>query len=358
MICTFPILLALLLSQKSDCLDLIIRKIIGRPPSASEIDGWFKEVSDVDRLSAFCGLSMRRAPAERTNPVYEQAAARSLRRRSEVMAYRIQEELSLPGYPVFWTLTVDPEHEHIIAPRREEFKLWLRKVRRRFGNFTYCCVVERGAEGRLHYHCLFRFDDLSRCTCPNWNRPRGNQQEIPEMRGFWPYGLSNPVAVRYNPADSYGQLGWRWPRGQKTGAPQAVALYMAKYLTKATYEVNGCRTKMSRNFGLHRLQLTLPEIVQVLHNLPQRAIQRLPLTAAPPISIMRRISARSAFGNLPRLPLPPMRTGSVAQAAQTLAMARSIRMSAGDSLTAGPGFEGCLNPYRRTIMPVSIGAIT
>ena len=249
---------------KSRLARLDYKELIGLPsslPSPSEIDEWYKEVADVDRLSAFCGIPMHRAPSLKSNEVYKQAAARGLTRRAEQMAFRIQEELTKPGYPVFWTLTVDPEHEHIIAPRREEFKVWLRKVRRHFGTFSYCCVVERGAEGRLHYHCLFRFDDLSRLTDPNWNRPAGKQAEIPELRGFWPYGLSNPVAVRYNPADSYGRLGWRWPRGRKSGSPQAVALYMAKYLTKATDEVDGCRTKMSRNFGLQRLQMTLPDMV-------------------------------------------------------------------------------------------------
>lgn len=328
------------------------------------LDAWYKEVSDADRLSAFAGVPMARERAAGQSVVYRRAALNALSARGQELAFRIQEALLDGGYPVFWTLTVDPEHEHIIAPRRDEFRLWLRQLRKRFGDFQYCCVVERGGLGRLHYHSLFIFADLSCCTDPNALIPGGKRLEIPQLRGFWPYGLSNPVAVRYSPTDVYGRLGWRWPKGRKTGAPVAVALYMAKYLTKSTDEVNGCRTKMSRNFGLRRLMEMSPShALLILLGDPDPFLQHLVsqgvnLSARPPLSIMKRFAAQKLFGALPRLPLPVMKTGSVSLAAQRLARAKSTPMSAGDSINPGAGFKNCLDPYRQPISSVEMGAIT
>lgn len=324
----------------------------------SLLNKWYSQVRDRDSLNAWCGYDVSRSRSSFQSIIFRRAAQSSLRARKEELVYRIQERLVLGGYPVFWTLTVDPEHEHIIAPRRDEFRFWLRKVRRRFGNFDYCCIVERGAEGRLHYHCLFVFDDLSSCTCPNHMTPNGSREEIPEMRGFWPFGLSNPVAVRYSPADVYGLLGWRWPKGRKTGSPVAVALYMAKYVTKPTDEVNGCRSKMTRGFGLHRLNLmTEMEALSILLGDPQPFLNRVKLTSEPPLSIMKRCAARKLFAQEPRLPLPGMRAGSVVLAAKTLAMAKSTPMNAGDSANLGDGFKGCLNQYRTPTQGLHIGAI-
>lgn len=327
------------------------------PPSL--VHQWFNEVKDTEALSLFAGYDMSRAPAEKQSKVYARAAVRAREVRRSALAYRIEEELTRPGvYPVFWTLTVDPQHEYIIAPGRREFEIWLRKVRRRFGAFRYCCVVERGAEGRLHYHALFIFDDLSHCSDPNGYRPNGSLQEIPEMRGFWPYGLSNPVAVRYSPVDVYGLLGWRWPLGQKSGAPVAVALYQSKYITKATEEVDGCRTKQTRGFGLHKLRLmTQEEALLILQGDPDKFLSRVWTVAKPPAALLTSTAARMLFGDLPRLPLPEMKRGSVSEANDRVTARQSIPMNAGDSIAPLVGSNPEWDRYRQNWSSVRIGKI-
>lgn len=321
-------------------------------------DQWFKQVRDREAVEAWVGMSLSRSASGKQSKIYRRAAQSALNSRASGLAWRIQEELLRPSvYPVFWTLTVDPQHEYVIEPRRDEFKLWVRSLVRRFGPLKYCCVVERGSLGRLHFHSLFLFSQANLFSDPNHLRP-GNRAEIPELRGQWPYGLSNPVAIRYSPTDVYGRLGWRWPVGRKTGAPQAVALYMAKYLTKATSEVNGCRTKMTRGFGLTRLgAMTISQAMLILSGDSMSFINAHSWTQKPPLALLRKAAAKKLFGGSPRLPLPQMRSGSVAQAALTLAMAKSTPMNAGDSLNPSRGFEGELDQFKTRMEPVHIGGI-
>lgn len=324
-----------------------------------ESDAWYKQVRDREAIETWTGVPFARDASEVKNAVYRKASLNSLNVRASELSWRIQEALSDNVFPVFWTLTVDPDHEYVISRGRSEFYNFVKMVRRRFGDFEYCCVVERGALGRLHYHSLFLFSDLSQCTDPNFGRPDGNRAEIPELRGLWPYGLSNPVAVRYSPTDVFGRLGWRWPRGRQTGAPQAVALYMAKYLTKATDEVNGCRTKMSRGFGLKRLaQMNQSEALLILLGSPEMFLSRLTWASRPPKSTMKLFAARKLFGHTHRLPLPKTRTGSTVQAAKMLALAKSTPMNAGDSINRGAGFKDCLDPYRQPMQPLHIGGMS
>lgn len=328
--------------------------LIGRDTT----DLWYKQVSTREAVEAWLQLPFARERAAKQNKIYRKAAQKALGSRSSGLSWRIQEELTSPNvYPVFWTLTVDAQHEYVIEPRRDEFKLWVRHLKRRFGDLKYCCVVERGSEGRLHFHSLFIFKSAARFSDPNHLRP-GDRAEIPELRGQWPYGLSNPVAVRYSPTDVYGRLGWRWPRERKTGAPEAVAIYMAKYLTKSTSEVNGCRSKMSRGFGLNRLsQMTIPQAMLILSGDPSNFINAHKWNKKPPLALLRKAAAKKLFAGSPRLPLPTMKLGSVAQAALTLAMAKSTPMNAGDSLNPSRGFKGEFDQFKTRMEPVRIGGI-
>ena len=99
------------------------------------------------------------------------------------------------------------------------------------------------------------------------------------------------------------------------------------------------------------------EAVEVLHNSPDRFINRMPFRSAPPPSSLKRCAAKKLFGKLPRLLLPPTKVGSVAQAAQMLVTEESTLTNVGDSVNRGVGFNGCLDPYRITTLSVSIGKI-
>lgn len=326
--------------------------IIRRP----ELDEWYREVRDADAFEQFLGCPVPPSPPSKYNPVYGDAADRAARGQAEEWVFRIQEAFDRSKAPVFWTLTVDPDWEHIIAKGRTEFALWLRKVRRRFGDFEYCCVVERGEEtGRLHYHCLFLFHDLQ-ATDPNAYKAGGSRREIPEMRGFWPYGLSNPVAVRFNPADYYGSLGWRWPIGADTGNIEAVATYMAGYITQFKGDINGCRTKCTRKFGLKSLMwMTREQAASILLGDHEKIANQLPLKSKPPVSLMNRCAAKIIFGQSAPEALPEMRTGSVQEAAALFAREKSTRMSSGDLISRGDGFDGHLDTWRKENRSVQMG---
>ncbi len=276
--------------------------------------------------------------------------------RSEEWRFRILEELSQPGYPVFWTLTVDPENEYIIKRGQREFGNWLRKIRKKFGELKYCCVTERGENGRLHYHCLIIFEKC-RFTDPNEWRP-GGYREIPEMRGLWPYGLSNPIAIRYGPVDHFGKLGWRWPSNTKTGAPIAIALYMPKYLNKGTKDVNGCRTKMSKNFGLKNLQnLSLHKVLLLRNKDPDQIRRSLKLQSNPPQRLWQYSIGKILFSKQLPHTLPIPKAGSVRIAASIHSTRTSNRENAGDEVNLSGVYKGFGNSWKKQHTPLKIGSI-
>jgi hypothetical protein len=343
----FPVLMKRYASAKSRLPRLDNKELI----ASSIINEWFKPVRDIDAFSDYCGCDMRRQKSDKENAIYRTAAQRGERQRAESLRFRIQEHLDVVGgYPVFWTLTADPLHEYVFEKGRTEFKVFRELLKRRFGDFSYCGVTERGDEGRLHMHCLFIFEDASGFSDPNFGRAGGNLQLIPELRSLWPYGFGDPVAVRFSPLDNYGQLGWRWPVGLKTGSPIAVALYMSKYVTQEKGDIGGCRTKMTRRFGLQRLDMmTNAEALMILAGDAKPLLNRLPLTDNPPLNLLRQIAARRIFGKSHRPLLPQTKIGSVAQAAQTLGRLKSTHTNVGNSVNHGDAFDAWELNNKRTL---------
>jgi len=145
--------------------------------------------------------------------------------------------------------------------------------------YQYFCVPEFGTkEGRLHFHVIHLVRTLpSGSFDPNYGRSVRNRRQIESFRGLWPYGFTQPIAVRYS-QDAFTRLGWLWPVDAK-GIPlkstsyMSVAFYVAKYVNKkhdvdkslkfegkswnislrsllSTIPTKVFRTRMSRNFGM------------------------------------------------------------------------------------------------------------
>jgi len=322
----------------------------------------YRQVSTKERREAFFGYPGELPTFPATCPIYRRAAQAGLRQRASELKFRIVEELARPGiFPVFNTLTTDPQYDYIFEPGSEVLKLWFRKVARVLGPFTYCSVLERGAEGKLHWHVLMCFSEC-RFLDPNRSRPLNDHQEVNELKRLWQFGFSTPIAVRYSPLDVYGKLGWRWPRDPKTrrprrtGSPAQVSGYMAKYVTKVSpKELNGCRTRMTRGFGLRRLVQTRARAAETVMMLGAPTwLADVKWSEKPP----KRLLLRLAFASLCEIPslrpLPKMRLGSVSVASEMLRTRTFSLMSAGASGVPRDGSKW-LNPYLSRVPRLSIG---
>lgn len=326
-----------------------------RPSDAvwSELRGWYREVRDRSAVLRLCGyVDVYERGQVFVDPVFEAAAHASLRMRSEALVFRIIEALSSSVvYPVFVTLTVDSEHDGVLSAGRRDFEFFLRRVRRRLGEFEYCAVTERGDLGRLHMHCLFLFEACSWLD-PNFDRP-GNNQLIPGLSDLWTFGFSDWVEVRYNPLDVYGSLGHRWPSGLRTSNAVAVATYMGAYLSKPSMELNGCRSRMTRGFGLAMIrQIMTPALaVALLSGQPLPGNLLSLFQSEPPRRLLVYMAARMLFGKAFPSRLPQIRLGSVSVASLTRRQRMSNPSRRGDSVNVvsvckrdldkfDPGFDG------------------
>lgn len=340
--------------SKSRLSRLDYKKIIGR----TYIDEWHKQVKDADALFVWTGYDFSKPSQEPTDPIFRQAANRAYNFVAQSAIFRIQDHLDYHGgYPVFWTFTCDPQNEIVLKSGREEFKLFCRKLKRQFGNFTFCAVPELGEETkRLHLHALFIFEDASKFTDPNFGHARGNLQLIPELRGLWEYGFSDPIAARTSPLDVWGELGWQWPAGQETSNHEAIAVYMAGYMNKDRKDIKGCRTRMSKGFGLARLeQMTLSEAILILSGNPNPFLTRVKMAAKCPPRFLKQIAAKKVFRPAfhPVLPLP--KSGSVRDASSILKAQKSNLLNAGHSVSRGEHSEVELDQYHSLEKGVPIG---
>ncbi len=325
--------------------------IIGR----SETDELYKKLSTRDKIENYLGLELPQS-GQNNNLILQDVKDQYLERRSQEWMFRIMEELSQPCYPIFWTLTIDPQNEKIIKKGSDKFKLWTRKLTRKYGANKYCCVTERGEHGRLHYHSLFIFKKI-KFSDPNRNRP-GRKCLVPEFRGQWPYGFSDPVAIRYSPNDQYGRQGWRWPDLQPTGSPEAVAIYMAGYLRTSTEETNQCRTKTSRHFGLNKLHNLCPLTACLLLNQnPDQNRRLLQTKSPPPKRLTDYYAGKKLYGShIPRN-LPATKIGSVREAAALLTTLTSNPTKTGDYLNPGGDYNQGLNPWKTEMKHLRMGKI-
>lgn len=104
----------------------------------------------------------------------------------------------------------------------------------------YFIAPEYGTKnGRLHFHVIHLFKTLpSNSLDPNFGRAsnKRNRRIIESLRGFWSYGFSAPISVRYS-GDAFSRLGWLMPIDE-TGKIielkplEAVGHYVAKYVNK------------------------------------------------------------------------------------------------------------------------------
>lgn len=115
--------------------------------------------------------------------------------------------------------------------------------------YKFFLVPEYGSKkGRLHFHCLHCMKELPiNSLDPNYGKIQRKHKVIESMRGFWPYGFTAPIAVRYT-NDAYTiKKGWLKPmKFTKLEAGQykcsgeveelkpldAVIFYIAKYVQK------------------------------------------------------------------------------------------------------------------------------
>ena len=238
-----------------------------------------------------------------TDPVERQYLAdlkqQSIAARVSEHGKRIEDEVvyrsRLGWFIVFNSLTVAPHHyDKVFAPGSTCWRDYIKEVTRAVGAsiygtkrkadlmrgtepyHTYFAVVERGGEnGRLHIHVLHCFRDMpdSWKSDPNKGSPVPKAREVTRLKGYWKYGFSTPIAVRYSGSDAFSRIGWKWPvvipKGKKTfepymaKQPMAMARYMCKYLSKSYESRKGMkqwRTRISRKFGLTRITMLVSRL--------------------------------------------------------------------------------------------------
>ena len=123
-----------------------------------------------------------------TTVVLERVPARMKRMRATVTqsAELLQGEAMHGGFrtwAVFVTLTYAPEHEWQPGQVTEFIRSVREYLRRQGIRARYVWVIELTKHGRPHYHVLFFL-------------PRGKKLPKPDLRGWWPWGMSNIQPAR------------------------------------------------------------------------------------------------------------------------------------------------------------------
>ncbi len=228
------------------------------------------------------------------NKMMEKTRLDTRNARISELQYRMKIELEIAHsnkeFAIFNTLTVNDYHYDKVFKTKSN-KYWSsyqRRWNRNTTNHRYFAVIERGDKnGRLHIHCLHIFTTIKKGLLqdPNkyFNIP--DKREITQLKCFWKYGTSSPIAVRYGQNDTFGLLSWRWPVkfNEKLNLyqpipqkpPQALACYMSKYILKnyqTTKEKFPWRTRLSRQFGL----LQIKNIMSNISNKSLRSLMKIP----------------------------------------------------------------------------------
>jgi hypothetical protein len=115
-------------------------------------------------------------------------------------------------------------------------------------------------------------DTIGNLRDPNTNLSIPLEREIDDLKPFWTYGTSQPIAVRFGQHDAFGQLGWRYPVEYNEALDSwqpilaslltKVTAYMAKYLDKETRkkqkgELNIWKSRMTRTLGKQTIIKTI-----------------------------------------------------------------------------------------------------
>lgn len=203
----------------------------------------------------------------------------------------------------FGTLTVDPEHKDMVfAAGSDCWRNYIRKMQRECWKassryietdemgkkitksrpwkesqgedyFEYGSVVEEGTlTGQLHIHVLMFMKKPVDCKDPNYGLKIPYKREIDEWEWFWPYGISQYIAVRYSNSDPWGRKGWIWPVDtmcqpiQETSTIK-LAQYMVKYILKSKLNSKGkvtpWRTRCSQGMGKMELRNTMTTMTKI-----------------------------------------------------------------------------------------------
>ena len=197
------------------------------------------------------------------NKYMKMLAAQYKKGNNSLWAFKLRQECKEATekgwYIIFNTLTINDEnYEQVFKRGSKHWRNYIQNFARSIkGKHKYFACTELGEKhGRKHIHVLHFCETIpTKWKDPNEGRYKPDKREIKRIKQLWNYGRSAPIAVRTNPQDPYGNIGWRWPckpNGQTLEASSIyqVGAYVAKYVTKAyTKEKNQWRTKASRNFG-------------------------------------------------------------------------------------------------------------
>lgn len=270
-------------------------------------------------------------------------------RASEVrqrLDYEVNLRHEMGWYFVFDTLTLDSARVADFYRDNRAITDYTRAIGRRVcsalgvpysqhtDHYRYFCVPEYGSkEGRLHFHILHMCRELpSGTTDPNIRRRSRDAREIDTFKGVWPYGQTQPLAVRYQ-GDAFSKTRrWLWPIDKKTFMPiqsrpvGAVIGYISKYVSKnldfastlakpfqkedykwqltlRKLSMTGeqfrrsFRVRMSRNLGRPQLDLNPLSDTTVLQ------MTRLHWTVTPYSALLKRASRRELCLRLADAPL-------------------------------------------------------
>ena len=190
--------------------------------------------------------------------------------------------------------------------------------------YRYLCVPEFGGQhGRLHWHVVHMVRTLPLGSHdPNFGRKVRNYRQINSFRGMWPYGFTQPIAVRYQ-HDAYSRKGWLWPvdksgKAMQSKPYQAVAWYVTKYVAKQSDQRQKaiterqkkcknplmaiCLKKEFRVRSSRKLGMELPSMAH-LSNKVLLELSRISFDSSPLYQIVKENAKKQLTLNIGALPL-------------------------------------------------------
>lgn len=301
---------------------------------AHNIDVYCKRGMDVSDLRKLFVIEKRKYDLERN--FLSDLKRRCLAARKIELLSRLRLEMTdavqSGWYVIFNTLTIAPHHYKQVFSK--DSSVWTDYVRsidravgisihgnwrkaiiaRRAGDdfHRYFAVTEKGSQtGRLHIHVLHMMRKLpDGCYDPNRGSALPNKREVSFFKGFWNFGHSSPVAVRFDMSDAFGLLKWQWPvkrgiTGQfeplECRDPAAIVSYVGKYITKSHDDVDRhkevfrWRTKISQSLGK---KLLIQIVKNCNHNQLELVIRSRPgklmqtSRGILPLALMKKLSMK------------------------------------------------------------------
>jgi hypothetical protein len=199
------------------------------------------------------------------------------------LTHEILEKNQKGYYIIFNTLTVEPKYYKMVWEKGSKiFRQYIYNINKLCKtHHTYFGVRETGElNGRLHIHCIHLLKEIPNSwkTDPNDSEILPLNREIHHAKALWKYGISQPIAVRFNTDDAYSRLGWRWPLEStisgpvKATNPAKMASYISKYINKEQKKgVQRWKTKISRNLGIYGIRKAMHQMedreLEILANL-------------------------------------------------------------------------------------------